>query len=133
MFSCAHSSDLRRERRWHLAIPACIGALGLILSVILGEERALTFGALILATMGIVTALPLFWSLPTAFLTAGSAAAGIALINALANLCGFVGPSLVEWLNETTGSRSTGMYFLAASLILAAILTLLIPPRFVNK
>lgn len=58
--------------------------------------------ALTLGTMGILTTLPLFWSLPTAFLAGTGAAAGIALINSLGNLAGFLSPYAVGWLKDAT-------------------------------
>jgi hypothetical protein len=58
----------------------------------LSSNHYLSFGALILACMGIVSAIPLFWSLPTAFLVGAGAAAGIAAINSIANLAGFLAP-----------------------------------------
>jgi nitrate/nitrite transporter NarK len=89
--------------------------------------------ALTLATMGILTTLPLFWSLPTAFLAGAGAAAGIALINSLGNLAGFISPFLVGWLKDLTQSTNAGMYLLAASMVLGALLTLSVPARLVNK
>jgi len=86
-----------------------------------------------LATVGILTTLPLFWSLPTAFLGGTAAAAGIALINSLGNLAGFVSPFMVGWLKDLTHSTNSGMYMLAASLVLGALLTLTMPARLVNK
>ncbi|MEN2275127.1 MFS transporter, partial [Enterococcus lactis] len=81
----------------------------------------------------ILTTLPLFWSLPTAFLAGTGAAAGIALINSLGNLAGFLSPSAVGWLKDATQSTASGMHMLAASIVLGAILTLSVPARMVTK
>jgi nitrate/nitrite transporter NarK len=89
--------------------------------------------ALTLATIGILTTLPLFWSLPTAFLAGTGAAAGIALINSLGNLAGFLSPYAVGWLKDLTHSTDSGMYLLAACLVVGAALTLSVPKRLVSQ
>ena len=133
MILVSRSADRSRERRWHIAIPALLGAVGLVLSAVWGGSTILAMTALTLATMGILTALPLFWSLPTSFLAGAGAAAGIALINSLGNLAGFVSPFLVGWLKDLTQSTNAGMYLLAASMVLGAFLTMSVPARLVNK
>ena len=133
MVLVARSADRLRERRWHIAIPAVAGAVGLVLSAVWHTDTTLAMAALTLGTMGILTTLPLFWSLPTAFLAGTGAAAGIALINSLGNLAGFLSPYAVGWLKDATQSTDSGMYMLAASMVLGAILTLSVPARMVNK
>ncbi|WP_301234274.1 MFS transporter [Pandoraea cepalis] len=126
-------SDLRGERRWHIAIPAFVGAIGLFLSTTWSHNTQLAMVALTLATMGIMTVLPLFWSLPTAFLGGTAAAAGIAMINSLGNLAGFVGPYLIGFLKDTTHSTNSGMFLLTIFMILGGLLTLAVPARLVNQ
>jgi D-galactonate transporter len=133
MLLFARSADRRGERRWHIAVPAVIGAVGLVLSVVWANSTALAMFGLTLATMGILTTLPLFWSLPTAFLAGTGAAAGIAMINSLGNLAGFLSPYLVGWLKQVTASNSSGMYMLAGFMILGAVLVLSVPAKMVNK
>ncbi|MDR3452343.1 MAG: MFS transporter [Rhodoferax sp.] len=133
MVMVSRSADRQRERRWHIAIPALLGAAGLVLSALWAQNTVLAMAALTLATMGILTTLPLFWSLPTAFLVGTGAAAGIALINSLGNLAGFASPFAVGWLKDLTQSTNAGMYLLAASMVLGALLTLSVPARLVNK
>lgn len=133
MVLVARSADRTRERRWHIAIPALAGAIGLVLSAVWHANTTLAMAALTLGTMGILTTLPLFWSLPTAFLAGTGAAAGIALINSLGNLAGFLSPYAVGWLKDTTRSTDSGMYLLAASMVLGALLTLSVPARTVNR
>lgn len=110
MLYAARSADRSGERRWHIAIPALIGAIGLVLSVMWSSNTTLAMVGLTLATMGILTTLPLFRSLPTAFLAGTDAAAGIAMINSLGNLAGFLSPYLVGWLKQATASNASGMY-----------------------
>ena len=133
MLLFARSADKMRERRWHVIVPMLMGSTGLILSVLLSSNHYLSFAALILACMGIVSAIPLFWSLPTAFLVGAGAAAGIAAINSIANLAGFLAPYLVGWLKQLTSSTDSGMYILAAALVIGAAITLMVPAKLVNR
>ena len=133
MLLFARSADKMRERRWHVIVPMLMGSTGLILSVLLSSNHYLSFAALILACMGIVSAIPLFWSLPTAFLVGAGAAAGIAAINSIANLAGFLAPYLVGWLKQLTSSTDSGMYMLAAALVIGAAITLMVPAKLVNR
>ena len=88
--------------------------------------------ALSLRPLVLTSALPAFWSLPAALLSGTAAAAGIALINALGNLAGFLGPVAVGWLRDATQSPEAGMPLLILALVLGAILVLRIPARLVN-
>ncbi|SOY55840.1 MFS transporter [Cupriavidus taiwanensis] len=133
MVLMAYSADRSGERRWHIALPALAGALGLVLSVQWHGDTTLAMVALTLATIGILTTLPLFWSLPTAFLAGTGAAAGIALINSLGNLAGFLSPYAVGWLKDLTHSTDSGMYLLAVCLVVGAALTLSVPKRLVSR
>ncbi len=133
MLIVARSADKRRERRWHVALPGIAAAIGLVLSVTWAHETALAMAALTLATAGIITCLPLFWSLPTAFLAGAGAAAGIAMVNSIGNLAGFLGPYAIGWLKQATGVNDSGMYLLAAFMVLGALLALSVPARLVNK
>jgi len=133
MIMIGRSADAQRERRWHVAIPAFLGCAGLLFSTAYDHNTLLAMASLTLAAVGILTTLPLFWSLPTAFLSGAAAAAGIALINSLGNLAGFVSPYVVGWLKDATQSTNAGMYILAASLLLGGLLTLAMPSKMVNK
>jgi ACS family tartrate transporter-like MFS transporter len=64
--------------------------------------------------------------MPVRFLAGSGAAAGIAAINALGNLGGFVGPAMIGFLKSWTGSFLGGLYFVAGLLLLSALLTLLL-------
>lgn len=133
MLVVAKSADRTRERRWHVAVPGLAGALGLALSVVFAKDPSLAIAALTLGLSGIMATLPLFWSLPTAFLAGTGAAAGIALVNSLGNLSGFVSPYAVGWLKDATGSTDAGVYLLACGMVLGALLTLSVPKRLVNR
>jgi nitrate/nitrite transporter NarK len=133
MLLVAKSADRMRERRWHIAVPAFVGALGLVLSVVWAHNTLLAMTGLTIATMGIMTTLPLFWSLPTAFLAGTGAAAGIAMINSLGNLAGFLSPYAVGWLKQVTAANDSGMYMLAGCMIVGGLLAISVPARLVNR
>jgi MFS transporter, ACS family, tartrate transporter len=122
-----YSSDKRRERKWHM-ISACVfAAIGLAGAGWVGPSYWAIF-FLCIATMGIYGSRPPFWPMPSAFLTGTSAAAAIALINSVGNLGGQFGPTVVGWVRQSTKGFSGGLYFLAASIFLGAVLTYLVAP-----
>jgi ACS family tartrate transporter-like MFS transporter len=119
-------SDLTGERRWHVALPALLAAGGLLLCGFT-DTPGLALAALSLAALGIWGALGPFWAMPTAMLSRSGAAAGIAWINSVGNLGGFVGPYAVGLLGDATGSLTIPMGALSSSLVVAAILALRVP------
>jgi D-galactonate transporter len=125
MMVIGRSSDKHNERRWHIALSALMGSLGLIISAIYHETLSLSLLGLSLASLGILSALPIFWSLPTALLSGTAAAAGLALINAFGNLAGYLSPVMVAWIKASTGSFTNALYMLAAWLVLAAAIVLI--------
>ena len=133
MVAVGRSSDRHRERRWHVAVPAVLGAAGLAASTLVVHSVALSVLSLSLATVGILAALCQFWSLPPAFLGGAAAAAGIALINSVGNLAGFVSPYLVGWIKDATQSTDIGLYCVAVSLVAAAAIVLTMPKAVVNR
>ncbi len=68
--------------------------------------------------------LPVFWSMPTAFLSGAAAAAGVAYINSLANIAGFVGPFVMGWIKDATGSFDGGLLVIACICVIGSIATL---------
>jgi D-galactonate transporter len=127
------SADAKRERRWHLIIPALMGAVGFIVAASFVNNTAVAVIALSVAAAGVLTCAPLFWSLPTSFLSGAAAAVGIATINSVGNLAGFASPYLVGYLKDLTHSTQSGMYVLAGMLVLGAILVARTPARLVNR
>jgi len=127
------SADARRERRWHLIVPALMGAVGFVGAALFADNTAISIAALSLAAAGVLTCAPLFWSLPTAFLSGAAAAVGIAAINSVGNLAGFASPYLIGYLKDLTHSGATGMYMLAVMLVIGSAAVLLTSPKLVNK
>jgi D-galactonate transporter len=122
-------SDHRQERRYHCGLSTLTAAVGLVLIGVLANHPALSFLALVVAVAGVLAAFAPFWQMPTMFLAGSAAAGGIALINSLGNLSGFVGPALVGWLKDQTGSIATGLYAVAGMEVLCTVLILLFIPR----
>ncbi|TFW16848.1 MFS transporter [Duganella callida] len=122
MVLAARHSDRSGERRWHTALAALAGALGLVAATVWSDNTVVALAALSLATAGILSTFPIFWSLPTAMLGGTAAAAGIAMINSIGNLAGFLSPYLVGVIRDATHSTASGMYLIAASLLLGALL-----------
>ncbi|HEX9470591.1 MAG TPA: MFS transporter [Bradyrhizobium sp.] len=106
-------SDRVGERRFHTAIPLFVAAAGIAVSTAL-DDPTLKMISLCVAGFGIFACLPVFWTLPTAFLSGAAAAAGIAVINSIGNLAGFAGPFAMGWIKDHTGSYAGGLLLLAA-------------------
>jgi ACS family tartrate transporter-like MFS transporter len=116
-------SDARRERRWHVALPSWWAAFGLLVAT-LPVHPSVSVVALAFAVSGRWSSIPPFWGLPTAFLSGTAAAGGIALINSIGNLGGFVGPYLMGWFKQQTGNYDVGLRVLAGAFIVGGILSI---------
>jgi sugar phosphate permease len=126
MIFVSRSSDRKLERRYHAAIPGFAAGMAF---VVLGATRSpfLSIGLFCLVALGIYSFYAPFFSLPSEFLTGFSAASGIALINSVANLGGFVGPYAIGAISRTSGSLYGGLALAGVSMLVAAILMLLLP------
>jgi MFS family permease len=134
MLLTARHADRTRERRWHLAVPALIASVGFSVCALSGSHLYPAMIGMTLAAVGVITALPMFWALPTGFLGGAGAAAGIALINCTGNLAGFVSPSVIGWLKNQTHSLSSGLFLVATMIAVAGIaVVMLIPAKLVNR
>jgi ACS family tartrate transporter-like MFS transporter len=118
-------SDRHVERRFHAAFPLFLAAAGIAVSTAL-DDPTLKMLSLCVAGFGILACLPVFWTLPTAFLSGAAAAAGIAVINSIGNLAGFAGPFAMGWIKDHTGSYAGGLLLLAALGIIAMGIVLML-------
>jgi ACS family tartrate transporter-like MFS transporter len=118
-------SDKYKERRWTLFAALALTGFGLIAAGLM-TGSLLAVGVMAIAAVGIYGTKAPFWPLPSLFLTGSAAAGGIALINSIGNLGGFVGPYVVGWIREVTKSYEAGLYFLGGLALAAAVLTLII-------
>jgi ACS family tartrate transporter-like MFS transporter len=123
MIAWGRRSDRVGERVWHVSLPLLLGASGFVASAWTGDAR-LSLLALTAAAVGIYGAFGVFWTLPTAALTGSAAAGGIALINSVGNLGGYVGPVVVGRLRDTTGGYSAGLLVLSAAMAVAGLVVL---------
>jgi len=124
----ARHSDRTRERRLHITFPAILGACGLLLSAFLPTPW-MKLASLALAAAGMWSTLGPFWSLPTSILAGTAAAGGIAFINSVGNLGGFLGPFVVDKIKVQTGDVKYGLVFLACSVFVGSALALVAPKR----
>ena len=128
MIFVSRSSDRLLERRFHVAIPAIMAGVALVL---LGTTRSPFFSVTLLCflAVGVYSFLGPFWALPSEFLTGFSAAAGIALINSVGNLGGFAGPYTIGAIATRTGNIYAGLAIAGAALFVSATLVLLLPRK----
>jgi predicted MFS family arabinose efflux permease len=117
------NSDRTHERRFHVAAAAFGGAAGLTAAAFL-KSPAAELAALCFAAVGIWGTLGPFWAMSSEFLSGTGAAAGIALINSVGNLGGFLGPYLVGIVRKQTGSFALALLALAVWPFLGALVTL---------
>ncbi len=120
-----NAADRTERKTLYIVAPAFIGAICLALSVLV-TSPVLQFTFLCIAAAGIFAGQPVFWSLPSRFLKGAGAAAGIAAINSVGNLGGFVAQNVVPWIKDSTGSDILPMMFLAVCLATAGILVIIV-------
>jgi ACS family tartrate transporter-like MFS transporter len=122
------NSDRTRERRWHIALCLLLAGAGLLLTRMTGNVAVGLIG-FTLAAMGINGRIPPFWALPNTFLSGASAAAVVGMINCVGNTGGFVGPAVIGFLTDKTGTYTAGMLYLIGSAVVAAGLVLVVKAR----
>ncbi len=122
MLAVGRSADRHGEHRWHYLVPCAVAAVGLIGSAFFSHDRIVALTALTVACMGLQCLAPVFWRVPTSILGGIAAAAGVALINSIGNLAGFVSPYMVGWIADRTGSTNVALYGIAAFLILSCLI-----------
>jgi ACS family phthalate transporter-like MFS transporter len=124
MFFLSRSSDRRLERRWHYAVAIGAAGLGLSLLSVASGSLVLTMALLTVAATGAWASLPVFWTIPTAYLSEQSRAGGIAFISSVGAIGGFVSPVIVGWVTTATGTLYAGLAAIGAILVASAVLLL---------
>jgi MFS family permease len=124
MYAWGRRSDSTIGRRWPIAAPALTSSLGLLASAAFASQPLLAYLGLILGAVGLYSALPVFWTLPTGMLSGAAAAVGIAFINSIGNLGGYFGSLLMGYFKARTGDHRWGLCTLAASVLIGGILAL---------
>ncbi|MCA9191992.1 MAG: MFS transporter [Planctomycetales bacterium] len=127
--SVGWSSDRFQERRWHAVVPLVMSSLALALLPLTRGSLPLTILCLMVAFCGFKAYMPAFWSLPNLFLVESAAAGSIGMINSLGNLGGFLGPTIMGWLQTTTGSYVGGLYCLSVGMLVTASLLFMLKLR----
>jgi nitrate/nitrite transporter NarK len=122
MVLIGHHSDKTGERRWHVSLTVLLAGVGLGAASIPGVTGVTGFAALTIAAAAVISASSTFWSLPTAYLSGAAASAGIAWINSVGNLGGFVSPFLVGAIRDLTHSTSLALFVVACGCFGSAIL-----------
>lgn len=133
MFVLGRSADRTRKLRMHLVVPMVVGAIALGLSPLFENNLNLSVILLMIAAAGLISSLAMFWAIPPNLLSGIWAAAGIAMINSLGNIAGFVSPALVGWILDQTRSLHAGLYTMAAIVLFGALLVKLLPADSVDR
>ncbi len=120
-------SDRRNERYVSLAIPLIVGAAGFAASAYTSSPW-IGIVSLSIATMGIIAGYAVFWVIPGTFLSGMAAAGGLALINSMGNVGGFLAPFTIGWIRQETGSFTYALLVLAGGMAAAGVIALLIRP-----
>ncbi len=126
MLWAGHHSDRTGERRWHIAIAGTVQALAFAACAIPGIPGTVGVVALTFAAMGNMCTISLFWTLPTGLLSGSAAAAGIAWINSIGNLAGYVSPSVVGIIRDRTHSMAPALLVLSGAALVGALVTLML-------
>jgi sugar phosphate permease len=132
MLAIAHHSDTRGERRWHISVAGFVGALAFAVSAIPGISGALSFVAITIATAGIMGTIAVFWTLPTGILSSTAAAAGIAWINSVGNLAGYVSPSIIGRIRDVTHNMTPALLMLSCFMLASSIVVACLSQRIVG-
>jgi ACS family tartrate transporter-like MFS transporter len=122
MIVIGRHSDRTGERKWHVAACAMTAAIGLVLAASFAHNVWLLILSFTLSQIGQRSVVSVFWAIPPIFLGGTAAAAGIGLINAIGNLGGALGPTIIGWLRDATGAYQASLLVLAGVLVLEAIL-----------
>jgi ACS family tartrate transporter-like MFS transporter len=123
MILWARYVDEKGRRIVNLALACLLGGLGLLAPIVSGSVTVAVTG-FSLALIGVTAARAIFWSIPTRFLTGVAAAGGLAFINSIATVGGFVGPFMMGWLKELSGSYVVGLLAVAAIMVAATLASL---------
>ncbi len=129
MIVIGRHSDATGERRWHTAGPLFASAAGFALSLLPVGGVWWSLCCFTVATIGLWGLLGPFWTIPTGWLTGAAAAGGVALINSIGNIGGFVGPALVGYVRDATGGHAVGFLVIAAVMALGGCCVLAATPR----
>jgi ACS family tartrate transporter-like MFS transporter len=121
-------SDRTGERRWHTAIPAFVGAATLVVAGY-GSSTVVVVACIGLGMACAESMVGPFWAMATSRMAGLSAAAGIAVINSLANLGGYLGPDIIGFFRKANGGFRGGLLAIGATLALSGGIALIVGSR----
>ena len=122
MISWAYVVDRSGRRVFNMGLGCLVATAGLV-GALLTHEIVGTLTWFTVALVGITSARGIFWSIPTRFLTGAAAAGGLAFINSLGTVGGFVGPAMMGALKDWTGSYLAGIGAMAGVMLAAMLLS----------
>ena len=131
MVLVARHSDKSMERKFHVGLPILVTFFGLI-ALTMTKNLGLSLFFICISTAGIYSFVGTWWTIPNSFMSEGTAAVGIAIINSVGNLGGFIGPYAVGFLKDMTGSTAAGMYVLSSFALFACLSVVIIPRRMIR-
>ncbi len=124
MLLIGRSSDKYKERKWHMIGAMALAGGSLVLCGLVNSNLFISILLISISSIGFYGCMPVFWTIPSTFLVGAAAATGIAFINAIGNLGGFVGPVAIGWIKDYTGSFTSGLYFMGGAVLIGCILAL---------
>jgi MFS transporter, ACS family, tartrate transporter len=124
MVLCSRNSDRTGERIWHVVLPVALAGVGAMAAGLLLGNIYLTIAAFCVAMFGVLSSLPVFWSLPTAYLGTAAAAGGIAFINSVGNISGYIAPQITGLLRDATGGYMVPLLVTGVIMLIGAGLVL---------
>jgi MFS family permease len=133
MWFCSKHSDAHRERRWHYVGSSVSMIVGFLLLIAFGGNLPISLLGLTMIIGGAMVGTVVFWPIPQAYLSDTAAAGGIALINCIALLGGFVSPSVLGYIKTSTGSLTYGFYGNMALLAIGAAMIIIFVPHDVER
>ena len=122
MIAWASYVDRHGNKVGNLSAACLVSAVGFAGSLVFAENLWMSIAALTVAVSGVNAARAIFWTIPPRFLTGLAAAGGLAFINSIGTSGGFVGPTIMGWLTDRTGSFFAGQMALTGFLLAAAAL-----------
>jgi len=122
MIAWAMWVDRTGKKIGNLTLACVVATIGLFLAIA-SSNVWISLSWITLALVGITSARAIFWTIPTRFLTGMAAAGGLAFINSIGTIGGFVGPYAVGWLRDATGSFNAGLMVMAALLAMSAAMS----------
>lgn len=113
---------------WHVLISTVVGALGIVIAAFAGDPWIVMLGVTLCA-VGVISAMPLVYSLPARILSSVAVGAGLALVNTIGNVGGFAGPFVTGWLRDLFGNDQGAFAVVALLLLTSGVISVAVQSR----